>query len=48
MHGTRLSRHRIRANEVRLQPSVLIYILGNLWRRLRLPQRITSWSLSNG
>ena len=36
---TRLSCHRFRANEVRLQLSVLAYNLGNLWRRLGLPQR---------
>ena len=29
-HWTRLSRHRFRANEVRLQLSVLAYNLGNL------------------
>ncbi len=31
-HWTRLSCHRFRANEVRLQLSVLAYNLGNLWR----------------
>ena len=36
-HWTRLSCHRFRANEVRLQLSVLAYNLGNLWRRLILP-----------
>ena len=36
-HWTRLSCHRFRANEVRLQLSVLAYNLGNLWRRLGLP-----------
>ena len=36
-----------RANEVCLQLSVLAYILGNLWRRLVLPQRIDSWSLTS-
>jgi len=30
---------------VRLQPSVLAYNLGNLWRRLALPERIDTWSL---
>ena len=45
-HWTRLSCHRFRANEVRLQLSVLAYNLGNLWRRLGLPQRIKSWSLT--
>ena len=39
-HWTRLSCHRFRANEVRLQLSVLAYNLGNLWRRLVLPPRI--------
>jgi hypothetical protein len=33
-HWTRLSCRRFRANEVRLQLSVLTYNLGNLWRRL--------------
>ena len=33
-HWTRLSCHRFRANEVRLQLSVPAYNLGNLWRRL--------------
>jgi hypothetical protein len=44
---TRLSCHRFRANEVRLQLSVLAYNLGNLWRRLGLPRRIKSWSLTS-
>ena len=39
-HWTRLSCHRFRANEVRLQLSVLAYNLGNLWRRLILPPGI--------
>jgi hypothetical protein len=46
-HWTRLSCHRFRANEVRLQLSVLAYNLGNLWRRLVLPRRIESWSLTS-
>ena len=46
-HWTRLSCHRFRANEVRLQLSVLAYTLGNLWRRLVLPPRITRWSLTS-
>ena len=37
--GHRLSCHCFRANEVRLQLSVLAYNLGNLWRRLGLPQQ---------
>jgi Transposase DDE domain group 1 len=46
-HWTRLSCHRFLANEVRLQLSVLAYNLGNLWRRLVLPRRIDSWSLTS-
>ena len=46
-HWTRLSCHRFRANEVRLQLSVLTYNLGNLWRRLVLPARIVTWSLTS-
>ena len=46
-HWTRLSCHRFRANEVRLQLSVLGYNLGNLWRRLVLPTRIDNWSLTS-
>jgi hypothetical protein len=46
-HWTRLSCHRFRANEVRLQLSVLAYNLGNLWRRLVLPKRIEAWSLTS-
>ena len=44
---TRLSCHRFRANKVRLQLAVLAYNLGNLSRRLGLPQRIKSWSLTS-
>ena len=44
---TRLSCHRFRGNEVRLWLSVIAYNLGNLWRRLVLPQRIKSWSLTS-
>ena len=43
----RLSFHRFRANEVRLSLSVIAYNLGNLWRRLALPQRIATWSLTS-
>ena len=39
-----LERVRFQPNEVRLQLGVLAYNLGNLWRRLGLPQRIKSWS----
>jgi hypothetical protein len=44
---TRLSWHRFRSNEVRLWLSVIAYNLGNLWRRLVLPQRIEKWSLTS-
>jgi hypothetical protein len=44
---TRLSCHRFRANEVRLQLSVLAYNIGNLWWRLVLPGRIDNWSLTS-
>ena len=46
-HWTRLSCHRFRANEARLQLSPLAYNLGNLWRRLVLPKRIDAWSLTS-
>ena len=46
-HWTRLSCHRFRANEVRLQLSLLAYNLGNLWRRLLLPRKIDAWSLTS-
>ena len=42
-----MRRALLRANEVRLQLSVLAYNLGNLWRRLGLPPRIKSWSLTS-
>ena len=44
---TILSCHRFRPNGVRLQLAVLAYNLGNLWRRLGLPRRIKSWSLTS-
>jgi len=44
---TRLSCHRFRSNEVRLWLSVIAYNLGNLWRRLALPNRIGNWSLTS-
>ena len=44
---SRLSCHRFRANEVRLQLAVLADNLGNLWRRLGLRQRIKNWSLTS-
>ena len=46
-HWTRLSCHRFRANEVRLQLSVIAYDRGNMWRRLGLPHKIKSWSLTS-
>ncbi len=46
-HWTRPSCHRFRANEARLQLSLLAYNLGNLWRRLVLPKRIDNWSLTS-
>jgi len=44
---TRLSCHRFRSNEVRLWLGIIAYNLGNLWRRLVLPQRIGNWSLTS-
>jgi Transposase DDE domain group 1 len=44
---TRLSCHRFRPNEVRLWLSIIAYNLGNLWRRLGLPKRIDTWSLTS-
>ena len=46
-HWTRLSCHRFRANEARLQLSLLAHNLGNLWRRLVLPKSIDAWSLTS-
>ena len=34
-------------NEVRLWLSLIAYNLGNLWRRLVLPKKIESWSLTS-
>jgi Transposase DDE domain group 1 len=44
---TRLPCHRFRSNQVRLALGLLAYDLGNLWRRLTLPQRIENWSLTS-
>ena len=44
---TRLSCHRFRSNEVRLWLSLIAYNLGNLCRRLALPARVDSWSLTS-
>jgi hypothetical protein len=46
-HWTRLSCHRVRANEVGLLLGVIAYNLGNLLRRLILPLAIQSWSLTS-
>ena len=46
-HWTRLSCYRFRANEARLQLSLLAYNLGNLWRRLVAPKGIDHWSLTS-
>jgi hypothetical protein len=42
---TRLSCHQFVANQVRLQLFILAYNLGNLLRRLGLPQAVKGWSL---
>jgi hypothetical protein len=44
---TRLSCHRFRSNEVRLWLTIIAYNLGNLCRRMVLPQRIGNWSLTS-
>jgi hypothetical protein len=44
---TRLCCHRFRPNGVRFWLSVIAYNFGNLWRRLVLPKRIGSWSLTS-
>ena len=44
---TRLSCHRFRSNEVRLWLTIIAYNLGNLWRRLVLPQRTGNWTLTS-
>ena len=44
---TRLSCHRSRANEARLWLSLIAYNLGDLWRRLALPMRVATWSLTS-
>ena len=38
---------RFRSNEVRLWLTIIAYNLGNLWRRLVLPQTIGNWSLTS-
>jgi len=44
---TRLSCHRFRSNQVRLWLCLRAYNLANLWRRLALPKRIETWSLTS-
>ena len=46
-HWTRLSCHRLRANEVRLLLSVIAYNLGNLLRWLVVPVAVQDWSLTS-
>jgi hypothetical protein len=45
LHWTRLSCHRMVANEVRLMLFVLAYNMGNFMRRLALPEAVKHWSL---
>ncbi len=45
LHWTRLSCHRLVANQVRLALLVLAYNLGNFLRRLALPGSVRHWSL---
>ena len=44
---TRLSCRHFRGNEVRLWLSEIADNLGNLWRRLALPNGIRNWSLTS-
>ncbi len=45
--GAALTSRLFRSNEVRLWLNVIAYNLGNLWRRLVLPNRIGNWSLTS-
>ena len=45
LNWTRLSCHRLVANQVRLQLFVLAYNVRNFLRRLGLPKAIKDWSL---
>jgi len=47
LNWTRLSCHKFVANQVRLRLFVLTYNLGNLVRRLALPEAIKRWSLTS-
>ena len=44
---TRLSCHRLSANEARLWLSLIAHNLGHLWLRLALPAAIEKWSLTS-
>ena len=46
LEWTRLSCHRFAANQVRLLLFALAYNLGNILRRLALPQAVQQWSLT--
>ncbi|HZA24124.1 MAG TPA: transposase [Dehalococcoidia bacterium] len=47
LNWTRLSCHKFVANQVRLWLFVLAYNLGNLMRRLALPEAIKHWTLTS-
>jgi hypothetical protein len=47
LNWTRLSCHKFVANQVRLGLFILAYNLGNLVRRLALPEAIKRWSLTS-
>ncbi|MCH9039660.1 MAG: IS1380 family transposase [Chloroflexi bacterium] len=47
LNWTRLSCHKFVANQVRLSLFILAYNLGNLFRRLALPEAIKRWSLTS-
>lgn len=47
LNWTRLSCHKFVANQVRLALFVLAYNLGNLMRRLALPEAMKHWSLTS-
>ena len=45
--STSVAKPSTESDQAHLQLSVLAYNLGNLWRRLILPPRITRWSLTS-
>ena len=47
LNWTRLSCHKFVANQVRLGLFILAYNLGNLFKRLALPEAIKRWSLTS-